>query len=112
MSETTIVITPRASSTRVEVRDPLAPKQWLLRAELAPEPSHPRAAQWLIEALALWQGSPIHAVLVAEDPGAIYVSRLYPAWFTDFGGALYTLELRSAPPVHVRRRERQSGERP
>ena len=109
MSETKIVIAPGAMCTRIEARSVSAPRRRLLRAELPPEPSHPRAVQWLIESLALWQGSPVRAVLVAQDGCHSYVSRLYPAWFTDFGGALYTLEFRDARTGHGRRREPSRG---
>jgi hypothetical protein len=34
------------------------PRTRLLSAELLAQPSHPRAVQWLIEAIALWQGQP------------------------------------------------------
>ena len=93
MSDTVIVIEPRAFSTRVRVWH-ASSKKPVLRAQLPAEPDHPRAVQWLIEAIALWQGQPVHAVLAADTSSASYVTRLYPAWFTDFGGALYTLEFR------------------
>ena len=109
MSETKIVITPGETCTRIEACSASAPRQRLLRAELLPEPAHPRAVQWLIESLALWQGSPVRAVLVAQDGCNTYVSRLYPAWFTDFGGALYTLEFHDARTGHDRRREPSRG---
>jgi hypothetical protein len=76
-------------------------KRPVLRAELSPDPAHPRAVQWLIEALALWQGQPVHAVLAADASSTTYVTRLYPAWFTDFGGALYTLEFREGRYRHA-----------
>jgi hypothetical protein len=60
----------------------------------------------MLEAIALWQGSPVHAALVARERGATYVTRLYPDWFTDFGSALYTLELVDERGLRGRRRER------
>ena len=109
MSETKIVIKIGAESTRIRMFRSVMPQQVLLRAELPREPSHPRALQWLLEALSLWQGSPVHAVLVAEESSDSYVSRLYPAWFTDFGGVLYTLEFHDARRVRAARRERERG---
>jgi hypothetical protein len=109
MSETKIVIAPGTTCTRIEARSASAPRRRLLRAELPPEPSHPRAVQWLIESLALWQGSPVRAVLVAQDGCHGYVSRLYPAWFTDFGGALYTLEFHDARGDRDHRRDPARG---
>lgn len=105
MSETTMVIEPRMHSTRIEVCSTAAPRTKLLSAELLAQPSHPRAVQWLIEAIALWQGSPVHAALVARERDATYVTRLYPDWFTDFGSALYTLRLVDERGGRARRRE-------
>lgn len=106
MSETKMVIEPRMASTRIEARSMTAPRTRLLSAELLAQPSHPRAVQWLIEAIALWQGSPVHAALVAREQDATYVTRLYPDWFTDFGSALYTLEVVDERDGRGRRRER------
>ena len=111
MSETRLVIEPTASCTRIAAHSTATPRRKLLSAELLAEPSHPRAAQWLIEAIALWQGSPVHAALVAREKDATYVSRLYPAWFADFGGALYTLQLIDERGLHGRRRDRFGGAR-
>jgi len=106
MSETRLVIEPRMEHTRIEARSTAMPRRRLLSAELLAQPSHPRAVQWLIEAIALWQGSPVHAALVARDRDATYVTRLYPDWFTDFGSALYTLKLVDERGLRGRRRER------
>ena len=105
MSETKIVIEPRMDCTRIYARSTARPRTRLLSAELLAQPSHPRAVQWLIEAIALWQGSPVHAALVAREKDATYVSRLYPDWFTDFGSALYTLQIVDERGLRERRRE-------
>ena len=94
MRDTTILIEPMETCTRVRAWHRSSPKRALLRAQLSADPAHPRALQWLIETLALWQGEPVHAVLAADATSASYVTRLYPDWFTDFGGSLYTLEFR------------------
>ena len=39
-----------------------------LRAVLPRRPAHPRALHTLLDALAMWHGSPVHAALVAGDP--------------------------------------------
>lgn len=109
MSETKVVIKIGAQHTRIRVFPSAMPQRTLLRAELSPTPSHPRALQWLLEALSLWQGSAVQAVLVADESSASYVSRLYPDWFTDFGGALYTLEFHDARGVRAAHRERERG---
>jgi hypothetical protein len=109
VSETKVVIEISAEHTRIRVFPSAMPQRTLLQAELAPEPSHPRALQWLLEALSLWQGSAVHAVLVADESSDTYVSRLYPAWFSDFGGVLYTLEFHDARRARAVRRERERG---
>jgi hypothetical protein len=111
MSETTMVIEPRMDCTRVQVHSKAMPRRRLLSAELLSQPAHPRAVQWLIEAIALWQGSPVHAALVARDLDATYVTRLYPDWFTDFGSALYTLRLVDERGLRAPRRDRTAGAR-
>lgn len=112
MSETKVVIEPRMDCTRIHARSTAMPRARLLSAELLAQPSHPRAVQWLIEAIALWQGSPVHAALVAREKDATYVTRLYPDWFTDFGSALYTLQFVDERDRGERRRERAAaGER-
>jgi len=80
----------------------------LLKARLSPTPAHPRALQWLLESLALWQGKPVRAVLSvgASDGGsAVHFHR---DWFPDFGGPLYAIEWtdRARPP---RRRDELGG---
>jgi len=65
----------------------------LLKAKLSPGPSHPRAAQWLMEAVALWEGAPVRAVISADAEDDGYGSRFWDAVGMDFGGALYRVEL-------------------
>lgn len=104
MDELRMVISPGASTTRViAITEGPSGSETLLKARLSAEPSHPRAVQWLLEAVALWQGARVRAALCAGAPGRTYVTRLYPAWFADFGGALYDLEVvegRRARRVH------------
>jgi hypothetical protein len=70
----------------------------LLKARLSPGPSHPRAAQWLMEAIALWEGAPVRGVISAGAAGASYARRFWDAVGMDFGGALYSLELAGSDP--------------
>jgi len=65
----------------------------LLKAQLGPGPSHPRAAQWLMEAIALWEGAPVRAVIAAGESGATCAKHFWDAVGMDFGGALYSLRL-------------------
>jgi hypothetical protein len=64
----------------------------VLKARLDPTPAHPRALQWLLEAIALWQGTPVRAVLYVGGSGDEYGAPLLRDWFPDFGGPLYTIE--------------------
>ena len=94
MSETRMVISPGASTTRViAITEGPSGSETVLKARLPAEPAHPRAVQWLLESVALWQGTAVRAALCAGAPGHTYVTRLYPAWFADFGNALYSLEV-------------------
>lgn len=94
MRELRMVISPGAEATRViAVAESTTGSETILKARLSAEPSHPRAVQWLLESVALWQGARVRAALSAGVPGRTCVTRLYPAWFADFGGALYDLEL-------------------
>jgi hypothetical protein len=94
MSELRVVIAPSPSTTRVLVTEHDASgTQTLLKAHLRADPSHPRALQWLLEALALWQGQTVHAALVADGTAHSYGTHLYGDWFAEHDGALYRIEL-------------------
>jgi hypothetical protein len=87
-------IAPSAAGTRVIAVDTTAVAQeTVLKARLRSQPSHPRALQWLIEAVALWQGATVRAAICAPGQSATCGTYLYPDWFADFGGPLYTLEV-------------------
>ena len=90
-----MVWSPGAESTRVMVR---SGEEILLKAKLSPGPAHPRAAQWLMEAIALWEGAPVRGVISADGAGASYASRFWDAVGMDFGGALYSLRLAGCEP--------------
>jgi hypothetical protein len=84
------------SSTRILVNHGATT---VLKARLARSPDHPRALQWMLEALALWYGAPVRAVLSAARRGDAHESAFCREWFPDFGGPLYTIEGRPrAPP--------------
>jgi hypothetical protein len=82
-------ISPGATDTRILVNDESAT---LLKARLSCTPAHPRALQWLLESLALWQGAPVRAVLSAARSGGGCATHLYRDWLPDFGGPLYAIE--------------------
>lgn len=87
-----VAIDSRCDETRVLAT--AGPKDTVLKARLSATAHHPRALPTLLEALALWQGIPVHAVVVAgNDPTDSSVTRLKLDYMADFGGApLYTLE--------------------
>jgi hypothetical protein len=69
------------------------PKETVLKARLCATAQHPRAVPALLEALALWEGKPVRAVVVAGESGDSSVTRLKLDWFADFVGApLYQLQ--------------------
>jgi hypothetical protein len=94
-NEPWMVWSPSAESTRVMVR---RGEEILLKAKLSPGPSHPRAAQWLMEAIALWEGAPVRGVISADGGGATYAKSFWDAVGMDFGGALYSLRLWGCEP--------------
>ncbi len=86
----TMTIAPGPQRTRVLVTDG---NEVCLKARLANPPNHPRALQWMIEAIALWQGAPVRAVLCAGRRHRTYATAFRTDWFPDFGGPLYQLEV-------------------
>lgn len=74
-------ILPDAWSTRILVTDH---GQDLLKARLPTQPRHTRALTTLLEGLALWTATPVHAVLVAAGPlGAFRAEALYEGLLPD-----------------------------
>lgn len=80
-------IHPRAKHTRVLAT--AGAKRTLLKAHLSAHPRHHRALPALLEALALWEGEPVRAALVADDEAASSGTSL----FRD------CLDLVSSPPL-------------
>lgn len=90
MAETIWVgVAPGSEATRVIA---LSGGKTLLKAHLRTRPGHPRALQWLLEAVALWQGSPVRCVLCADGGVGSAARSFYRDYFTDFGGPLYGIE--------------------
>jgi len=90
MQRVNVVVRPGAERTRVLA---VEAGEVVLKARLLPSPAHPRAMQWLLEAVALWQGHPVHAALFAAEPGGSSLRLWRADWFDDFGNALYQLEV-------------------
>lgn len=81
-------IAPHSHATQILAMR--GPGETLLRAILRGEPAHPRALATFLEAIALWQGAPVRAVLCADEKGPSSDSTLFrAAW--DEGGALYSI---------------------
>lgn len=85
-----MAIEPGPQTTRVLVTDR---DEAVLKARLRCPPSHPKALSWLIEAVALWQGARVRAVLSVGGPRRTHVASFRADWFPDFGGPLYSLEV-------------------
>lgn len=91
-------IAPTSESTRVIAM--AGAQRTLLKARLAPSPSSRLALPSLLEAVALWQGGPVRAALVADSSVRSCDTSLFHDSFPDFGSALYTLDFVEAlrPP--------------
>jgi len=83
MSETWLAIRPGLLGTRILCLKPSG--QTLLKARLKTSPAHPRALGALLEALALWEGEMVRAVLVAGAGGSSCDTSLFRECFADFG---------------------------
>ena len=103
MSDIWMAISPEAQATRVLAMT--GPSETILKAKLLRSPAHPRAMATLLEAVALWQGTKVRAVLSAAERDGVSDSSLYHEAFADFGGPLYTLDWVPACPVRRRHRD-------
>lgn len=95
-----VAIDSRCNETRVLAMS--GPKETVLKARLSATAQHWRALPTLLEALALWQGRPVRAVVVVDDRDVSSITRLkLDCMLTDRGtDPLYKLEL---VPGHKRR---------
>jgi hypothetical protein len=95
-----VAIDSRRDETRVLAMS--GPQETVLKARLSAIAQHRRALPTLLEALALWQGRPVRAVVVADDPDGASLTRLkLDGVLADLGAdPLYRLEL---VPGHKRR---------
>lgn len=88
------------------------PNETVLKAHLSLRPSSPRSVAALLEALALWEGTPVRAALVVDDASTPSTSTsLYRDTFEMFGSetALYRLEWVPRKAAARRRRDALSG---
>lgn len=106
MREMHVRVTLRSATTTIVASEETSEgATTILKAALDRTPSHPRALQWMLEAIALWQGARVRAVLAAAARTDSCGMHLWGDWFADHGGALYTLEL-DPEPARRRRRDR------
>jgi hypothetical protein len=97
-------IHPRPSGTRV-LATTAGTEETLLKARLSTTPRHPRAVATLLEALALWQGQPVRAVVAVDGRGDGCGTSSCRQWFgADDETPLYTLDV-----VAARRPRRRDG---
>jgi len=100
MSELSIAISPGAQTTRVLAT---AGHETIMKAHLLAVPKHPRALQWLLEALALWQGQKALCALYAAGGANGYANSFYHDWFMESDEPLYAV--RRIEKLVRRRRE-------
>lgn len=98
-------IHPQRESTRILAM--AGAERTLLKARLLPSPSSRMAMPSLLEAIALWQGAPVRAALVADSSADSCGTSLYRDSFPDFGSVLYQLDY-----VDALRRPRRGDELP
>ncbi len=104
MSNLWMGISTGPSVTRVLVMEGAG--ETILKARLLPEPSQPHALTTLLQAVAMWQGKRLRAVLSVADWDGACDSSLCREAFTDFGGPLYSLDWVPACGHARRRRHR------
>lgn len=83
MSKTWVAIRPGMRGTRVLAT--MASGEAILKARLRTSPMHPRAVGTLLEAIALWEGHTVDAVLVAGAEASECGTSLFRDCFPDFG---------------------------
>lgn len=83
MSETWMAIRPGQQGARILAVRPDG--HTVLKARLRTSPFHPKALGTLLEALALWEGQMVRAVLVAGADADSCDTSLFRECFADFG---------------------------
>lgn len=102
-------LSPGARSTRVLAMR--GPSETILKAHLSLQPASPRGVTALLEAIALWEGRPVHAALAAcESSTSSLPTTLYRDLFEVFGESpLYRLQWVGWEAAHRRRRDGLAG---
>jgi hypothetical protein len=103
-----VAVRPQRSGTRVLATEGMGPT--LLKACLAPHPWNQRALPSLLEAIALWQKQPVHAVLAVEGQDDAFVTSLCPSLADErLRTPLYALDLVDGRRGPRRARDRIDG---
>lgn len=94
---------PSASGTRLLAMD--AESKTILRGRLSSRPSDASAVTTLLQALAIWEGRLVSAVLVADASSTSCPTTLYRDTFAIFGDCSELYELAWVTPPHARVRD-------
>lgn len=99
---------PNARATRILVMR--GASETILKARLPLRPSSPRAVTALFEAIALWEGRPVRAVLVADESSTeSSPTTLYRDTFAIYGERTALYEFEWVPHLPARRRDGLGG---
>lgn len=102
-----LAVSPGAQATRI--LGMRGPRETILKAHLSLRPSSPRALVALFETLALWEGAPVRAALVADDTSTSSSTTLFRDNFATFGEETPLWRLEWIPRAGHRRRDRVGG---
>ena len=105
MTELWAAIDTRRTLPRILVTD--AGRQPILKARMTGPPNHPKALATLLEALSLWEGRRVRAVLVVGERGGCDPSRYHDFFAEPDRTPMYSIEY--APPCGPRPRDRIEG---
>ena len=89
MNELWAMIETKRSGPRLIVTN--QGKEPLLKARMRQPPQHPRALTTLLEGVALWEGAPIRAALVAGARDSYDISRYHDCFAEPGTSPLFTL---------------------
>lgn len=101
-----VAIDSRTDETRILAT--AGPRETVLKARLSSAPRHPRAVPALCEALALWEGTQVRAVVVVGDRDESPIARLRLDGMVD-GMAEPLYQLRFVDGHKRRHRDRLDG---
>lgn len=100
MNEIQVVLEARSQEVVVRAWQWPDPKE-VLRASLSASPSHPRAALELLEAVARWQGRPVHAAAVAGGRDGCCLLRVFPDFIEPAPTALVQVSFVDRRPARA-----------